>query len=645
MDCIRQYLEDCEIPPPVGTEILELLTVPQQRTLQACCEILSNHRAVLLDEATGTGKTFVASALAAWYAQTNPDVQIVVVAPAHLLEHWQRVLGKFGVVVSLYSYQLVSLDRITCPQAPDSLWILDEAHLLKNPATLRHRHLRTWTACHRICLITATPVCLSWADLRALMSLCGFPDCIKDNAWLRSFANAIRPQTQVLRLLPEGQYGCHNHEIVYAISPHKQKIQRLIEQIQNIPWLVQTSNGAVELQLIRNLLMHRLFSHRESCLYSLKKIARFYKICALNPERCLMTRKAFYKMMGIEGRQLCLPLGNDSVELQAMHFQLDDIQEQIGSAVHELEWICRHEPDEKILRLLAWIRTVDEDEQIVIFTQYCDTARILEKSLSVLGRVGVLTSGTARLNNYEIDANLLMSMFNPDGNIPEWWDRTGQKTARILICTDAFSCGQNFQKASVLVHFDLPWNPALIQQRNGRLMRKGQIHHHIRIMTFRTIDQSDEIEMYQTHFESQMKSREELQNTWKTRNMTLEMDEMIICRALGIPHLWGKTQGRWVPIALSDIPDNSKVIVTSQTVESAFSCNIASMKKQYAEMWHHLKKTQANSVMMRSFVRRIYTAAMFPQMVHEGNAIRTFEQTSPIWESQGISCLHIRILP
>lgn len=645
MDCIRQYLEDRETPPPVGAEILDLLTVPQQRTLQACCEILSNHRAVLVDESTGTGKTFVVSALAAWYVQTNPDVHIVVAAPAHLQDHWRRVLTIFGVEASFYSYQMVSLERIDCPKVPDSLWILDEAHLLKNPATLRHRHLRVWTARHRVCLITATPVSLSWADLRALMSLCGFPDCIKDNAWLRSFANAIRPQTLVMRLMPEGLFGCQNCEIVYAISPCQSGIQRVIEQIKTVPWLVQTSTGAVELHLIRNLLLHRLFSHREACLCSLKKIARFYRICALNPEDRLMTRKAFYKMMGIEGRQLCLPLGKGTREVQTGQFHLNEILDQIGSVVHELEWICKHEPDEKLHRLKAWIRTMDEDEQIVIFTQYCDTARILEKSLSELGRVGLLTSGTARLNHYEIDANLLMAMFNPDLKMPEWWDRTGQKIARILICTDAFSCGQNFQKACAIIHFDLPWNPVLIQQRNGRLIRKGQKHDQIRIVTFRARDQSDEIETYQAHFESKIQAREELQNTWKTRKMVLRLDEMIICRTLGMPHLWGKTQGRWVPISPADVPDNPRVIVTSQKMESAFSCNVATMRKHYAGMWELLKKKKANSLVLRSFVRQIYTAAVFPQMVHEEDVGGLFEQTSPILKSQGISCLHIRFLP
>ena len=644
MDCIRQYLEAREIPVPIEPAILELLTSPQQRTLKACCEILCNHRAVLLDEATGTGKTYVASALAAWYAQTNLT-QIIVIAPAHLLDHWQNVLEKFGVEASLYSYQLVSLDKIASPNVPDSLWILDEAHFLKNPSTLRHRHLRSWTACHRICLITATPVSLSWDDLRALMSLCGFPDGIKDNAWLRSFANAIRPQAMGFRIAPEGAFERQNREIVYAISPNHDGIKRLIEQIQQIPWLVQTTNGAVELKLIRNVLIHRLFSHRESCLCSLKRLARFYKICARNPERRLMTRKAFYKMMGIEGRQLCLPLGNDVVESQKEAFHLDEILAQIDEAIRELDWICKHEPDDKITRLIEWIRTLDENEQIVIFTQYCDTARILENSLVNLGSVGLLTSGIARFNHYEIDANLLMSMFNPDQAMPEWWERTGQKTARILICTDAFSCGQNFQKASALIHFDLPWNPALIQQRNGRLIRKGQIHHQIRIVTFKAADQSDDIAAYQMDFATKIHTRETLQNTWKTSEMSLKIDEMIICNALGMPPLWAKNQGRWIPIASLDIPDNPKVVIEHHTVLSAFSCNIASMKKQYSSLWHHFKKTQACSGMVRNFVRRIYMAAVFPQMAHDVDGVQSFEQTSPNLMSESISCLHIRFLP
>jgi SNF2 family DNA or RNA helicase len=46
--------------------------------------------------------------------------------------------------------------------------------------------------------------------------------------------------------------------------------------------------------------------------------------------------------------------------------------------------------------------------------------------------------------------------------------------ARVLVATDVGGEGQNLQFCQTLVNFDLPWNPAQIEQRIGRLHRMGQ---------------------------------------------------------------------------------------------------------------------------------------------------------------------------
>lgn len=46
--------------------------------------------------------------------------------------------------------------------------------------------------------------------------------------------------------------------------------------------------------------------------------------------------------------------------------------------------------------------------------------------------------------------------------------------ARVLVSTDAGGEGHNLHHCHVLVNFDLPYNPMLIEQRIGRLHRMGQ---------------------------------------------------------------------------------------------------------------------------------------------------------------------------
>jgi SNF2 family DNA or RNA helicase len=45
----------------------------------------------------------------------------------------------------------------------------------------------------------------------------------------------------------------------------------------------------------------------------------------------------------------------------------------------------------------------------------------------------------------------------------------------VFLSTDAGSTGLNLQHASTLVNMDLPWNPAILEQRIARIHRMGQI--------------------------------------------------------------------------------------------------------------------------------------------------------------------------
>lgn len=54
---------------------------------------------------------------------------------------------------------------------------------------------------------------------------------------------------------------------------------------------------------------------------------------------------------------------------------------------------------------------------------------------------------------------------------------------RVFLSTDAGGLGLNLQNASAVVNVDLPWNPAVLEQRIGRVHRLGQ-HQAVRIVNF-----------------------------------------------------------------------------------------------------------------------------------------------------------------
>lgn len=133
-----------------------------------------------------------------------------------------------------------------------------------------------------------------------------------------------------------------------------------------------------------------------------------------------------------------------------------------------------HRPDARIAKLADWIRTNLapgghwKDRRLVLFTEYEDTRRWLEKRLAEAldelqpdNRIASFTGSTTADRREE-----LKRRFNSDPS---------KDPLRILICTDAAREGINLQmRCHDLIHIDLPWNPARLEQRNGRIDRKLQ---------------------------------------------------------------------------------------------------------------------------------------------------------------------------
>lgn len=132
------------------------------------------------------------------------------------------------------------------------------------------------------------------------------------------------------------------------------------------------------------------------------------------------------------------------------------------------------QPDARVVHLAKWIRENIapggrwNDRRLILFTEYEDTRRWLEKRLLEAlddlepdDRIACFTGATSTDRREE-----LKRRFNAD---------PAEDPLRILICTDAAREGINLQmRCHDLIHVDLPWNPARLEQRNGRIDRKLQ---------------------------------------------------------------------------------------------------------------------------------------------------------------------------
>ncbi len=165
-------------------------------------------------------------------------------------------------------------------------------------------------------------------------------------------------------------------------------------------------------------------------------------------------------------------------------------EKELLDQMSEIAETARSEPDEKTKALIDWIREnlcpdlppyadglaagaappIWNERRVLIFTENRQgTKRHLETVLAqAIGetdgadeRIATITGETAGATRKEVQRR-----FNA---------HPGKDPLRILIATDAAREGLNFQAhCTDLFHFDLPWNPGRIEQRNGRIDRKLQ---------------------------------------------------------------------------------------------------------------------------------------------------------------------------
>lgn len=142
-----------------------------------------------------------------------------------------------------------------------------------------------------------------------------------------------------------------------------------------------------------------------------------------------------------------------------------------------LEWMCswaeraKNRPDSKAEAILRWLddhlKTDGRlnDKRVILFTEYRATHSWLHEILTSRGwggeRLMVLHGGMDRDDREKVKA-----AFQAHPSV---------SPVRILLATDAASEGIDLQNhCNYLIHIEIPWNPNVMEQRNGRIDRHGQ---------------------------------------------------------------------------------------------------------------------------------------------------------------------------
>jgi hypothetical protein len=386
-----------------------------------------------------------------------------------LQKQWRETLTAFGVDACFVTHDGVATTHYV-PLPRRRLVVVDEAHAFRNPRTRRYAGLARRTVGARVLLVTATPVCNALGDLEALLRLIASDDvladlgvpsidvafALRDREALSAIVAALvirRDRVVVSEALWFGEL--ERRVVRHPIYGDDGEVARLIDALR-FPLVGDHA-------ILRRFLWRRLESSEAALLESLRRQLRFYEraLACVAAGRTLLKRdyrRAFSHEEDREAFQQVLfwelfaPPG--AADAQA-------IRDEVARLEALAECVTRS-PRMKLQLLVDLVR--DERQPMLIFTGAAATAHELYDALREIRPCGVITARERSLD-------VVLHAFT-----------RGQLD--VVISTDLASEGLNLQRAGVVVHYDIPWNPVKLDQRNGRAHRIGQLRRAVRAIYF-----------------------------------------------------------------------------------------------------------------------------------------------------------------
>jgi superfamily II DNA or RNA helicase len=426
--------------------------------------------ALLCDE-VGMGKTFVATAIARRYARR------LIVAPAALSEMWADALLTTEIEADFVSFEKLSRLRSRITTEYDMV-IVDEAHHARNRATRRYARLEELSRRAKLLLLTATPIHNRREDLSALLSL-----------FLGARENALTQAELARCVVRRGHEQLKSTSLIPRVLP-TEMLQisddpRIARELLMMPDPIPVRDGGLAGSLIARGLVHQWASSEAALNEALRRrIARSYALIASLEAGTYPTEAELRTWIFDDGalqlgfpELLAAPAGDAATLLESLRGYSNALERFRAS--HS----ARSSLDIERASMIAGIRVAHPKARIVAFAQYTETVSMLFRALARLGGVAMLTAHGARVAGGRLSRSEALSRFAPGANnapLPASAERID-----LLLSTDLLSEGVNLQDAEVVVHLDIPWTAARLEQRVGRAARMGSRHSAVSVYLLR----------------------------------------------------------------------------------------------------------------------------------------------------------------
>jgi len=478
--------------------------------------VLSKPRpSLLIADDVGLGKTIEAGLAMLELMARGRAKRILIVTPPGLMDQWRdELFDKFGLTFKIIGNAsdlaqaqtelpagvspwdalprvITSLDFIKKETVRNralrkrwDLVIVDEAHALaesgtpENPyQTQRTRLGRALREASRgLLLLTATPHNGYAHAFRSLLelvepTLATFYGAPQDRERRIESARIRRMKSQIKRRLPDGREEpvfpprtVSGIPVTQMTEPEKELLRKVASYCSRVARQAAGTDQAELVGFAMQIVKKRALSSRAALAKTLE-----HRLEALQNEEA---REEPPDRAELRDYQADLPLSEAATERTARRILRSAIpvderrREAEVRSLREIQRLLRRlgDRDPKIEALLEELRRIhseDPSEKVIVFTEYRDTLEAirerLEREPDLAGCYVILTGGLTRRQRLVRQ------------------EQFARPEVRVLLATDAASEGLNLQHhCRRLIHFELPWNPNRLEQRNGRVDRYGQ---------------------------------------------------------------------------------------------------------------------------------------------------------------------------
>ena len=458
LDHARALLAASAVLEPSSPTLGEIvLGSDQVETAQRVRAHLCRDGGCLLADDVGTGKTYVA--LAAIRDWAHP----LIVVPAALRSTWAQAARRAEVRCAFATHESLSRGRAIDDDF-DGI-VVDESHRFR-PTSRRHAALADLAARAPLLMLSATPMQNRARELAAQLALfigelAYELEPSQLTRWIVRSASSARlalPRVRPPRWLPVDADDADVLRAILALPPP--------------PRAADAGDGGVLLQLS---LVRAWASSRAALTATVRRRQRtLAAIDQCHQEGRLPTRRELQSWTGSGDVQLGFPtlLAARGVD-EARRAALTEAIERERSALAELLRAIADaaDPDAMRVEALHAVRRAHAGESILAFSEWRSTVQAYWLAMRREPGIGMLCAAEARIASGRLPRDELLARFAPRAQGVR--APIARECVTLLLATDLLSEGVNLQDASVVVHLDLPWNPARLAQRLGRIRRPG----------------------------------------------------------------------------------------------------------------------------------------------------------------------------